>query len=78
MNQSRFDKFILIFSLAASRLNMTALELLDAVAILYNPNVQSMINLDASVPVEYKVREYIQYLAKQAPRPFWLSTGGSE
>lgn len=76
VNITRFDRFMAMLALVLPKVtSLTYDQILDNLDLLYNPNVQNMINGDAAVTVQQKVREYVRYLDKKTAAPFWLTTG---
>lgn len=74
---TRYEKFRALLYIAISRSALTPYKAVTAVAGIFDPNVETNINLgDLDQPIEEKVMEYVRFVTvKGAPKPAWFDKG---
>lgn len=71
---NRFDKFLFLLNAGLNRSSISPSEVVDHLALVFDPNVHVNISQDTNVPVESKVKEYLTYILTRRNKPFWLKT----
>lgn len=73
---NRFEKFLFLLQAGLTASSYNRYDIVDHLALVFDPNIKTMIVQDEAVPVEFKVKEYLHFLAGDGKRPFWLKTAG--
>lgn len=69
---NRFDKFLFLLQSALMMSEFTPNQIVDHLALVFDPNVHAFISQDPNVTVEFKVKEYLYFITGRGTKPFWL------